>query len=394
MHFLERLGLALDFDRAQGACVRSADGRSFVDCVAGYGNLNVGHNHPAVVAAVVAELRSPRPFNWPFISDVESNLAERLAAASPGELDCVLVVNSGSEAVESALKLVRLVTRQAGVIAAKGAWHGFTLGAMSISEPTMVRDFEMADGRVTHVPFGDVTAAAEAIEANTGAVIVEPVQAESGALVPPDGYLPALQELCRERDILLVLDEIKTGLGKTGTLWACDREGVVPDVLLTGKSLGGGTMPIGALVAKRSLWAKVGLSFPMSASSGMGNAPACAAGLATLDVIRSEQLVERAAALGDRLDRTLRDLAEAYPSIVTDVSGHGLLLGLGFRTPRLATSVVAECVRHGVLVMPAFCNRARLLVEPPLTIADQEVAVVQEALTGAVAQVAGSAQNG
>lgn len=388
VRFLRRLGLDLDIVRAEGASVYDAGGRRLVDCIAGYGNLNVGHNHPRVVEAVVEELRSGRPFNWPFLGDAASRLAERLAAVTPGDLECSLVVSSGSEAVESALKLVRLATGKPHVVAAYGAWHGFTLGALGVSEPGMRAGFGPLLESVTHVPFGDATAAEAAIGATTGAVIVEPIQAESGAVVPPDGYLRALAEICRRRDVVLVFDEIKTGIGKTGRLFACEHEDAVPDVLLIGKSLGGGTMPIGALVARRRLWGKVGLSFPMSSSSTAGNAPACAAALATLDVVESEGLCERAERAGARIMATLGELARRYPSVVTGASGRGLLLALHAPSLKAATAIVSRCARRDVLVMTAFCDRTRILIEPPLSISDGELETVVAALGDAAADVA------
>src|SRR5262249_21450319 len=153
-------------------------------------------------------------------------------------------------------------------------WHGFTFGAMSVSERPMVRGFEPLVPGVTAAAYGDAAAAEAAITERTGALIVEPLQAESGAIVPPAGYLAALAEICERRKVVLILAEVKSGIGKTGKMWACDPGGVVPDVLLAGKALGGGAMPIGTITARKRLWGRFGLSFPMSSSSGAGNAPA------------------------------------------------------------------------------------------------------------------------
>ncbi|MCC6222479.1 MAG: aspartate aminotransferase family protein [Thermoleophilia bacterium] len=388
VRFLRRLGLDLDIVRAEGASVWDASGRRLVDCIAGYGNLNVGHNHPRVVEAVTGELRSGRPFAWPFLGDAASRLAERLAYVTPGELECSLVVSSGSEAVDSALKLVRLATGKPGVVAARGAWHGFTLGALGVSEPGMRDGFGPLLGDVTHVPFGDAAAVEAAIGDATGAVIVEPIQAESGAIVPPDGYLRELVEVCRHREVVLVFDEIKTGIGKTGRLFACEHEDAAPDLLLVGKSLGGGAMPIGAVVARRRLWGRLGLSVPMSASSAAGNAPACAAALATLDVVETERLCERAERAGTRVMAALGELGRRYPSVVTGASGRGLLLALHTPSPLAAAAIVTACARRDVLVMTAFCDRTRILIEPPLSLSDEELELVLAGVAGAVAETA------
>jgi putrescine aminotransferase len=372
VEFLKRQQLDLDIVRAEQAAVYDRQGQRYIDCIAGYGNLNVGHNHPRVIDAVVEELRSPRPYNWPFLSDAQARLAEKLAQAALGDPSCSLIVNSGSEAVESALKLVRLATGRHRVVAAHGAWHGFTLGALSVSEPSLCRNFAPLLEGVTHVRYGDAAALAEALDERTGAVILEPIQAESGAVMPPEGYLREVAALCRRRNVVFILDEIKTGMGKTGRLFACEHENAVPDILLAGKALGGGVMPIGALVAHERLWKKFGLSFPMSSSSSAGNAPACAAGLATLEVIEAEGLCARAARNGERVAATFRALADEFPAIVKGASGRGLLLALHIDRPARASRMVADCAQRGLLVMTAFCDRTRILFEPPLCITDEQ----------------------
>lgn len=382
VEFLRRLRLDLDIVRAEGAAVYDREGRRYVDCIAGYGNLAVGHNHPAVVGAVVEELRSARPYNWPFLSAAQTRLAEKLAQIAPGDLACSLIVNSGSEAVESALKLVRLATGKHRVIGMRGAWHGFTLGALSVSDPAMRRDFAPLLEGVTHVPYGDVDALEQAMDPSTGAVIVEPMQGERGAVCPPAGYLRDVAELCRRRNVALIVDEIKTGMGKTGRMFASEHESAVPDILLAGKSLGGGVMPIGALISSNGLWKKFGLSFPMSSSSAAGNAPACAAALATLEVLERENLCARAARAGARLLGGLNELAREFAPLIKGASGRGLLLALHTDGVRSASRLVAGCAQRGLLVMTAFGDRTRVLLEPPLCIADKEIDFALEALRG------------
>ncbi len=390
VRFLRRVGLDIDFVRAEGASVFDREGRSYVDCVAGYGNLNVGHNHPKVIDAVVAELRSSRPFNLPFVSDVQTRLAETLARITPGDLECSFIVNSGSEAVDTALKLARLATGKSHVISTRGAWHGFTFGALSVSEPSMCRGFTPLLAGITHAPFGDASAIDAAITAETGAVIVEPIQSENGAVVPPHGYLREVAELCAIKQVMLIFDEVKTGIAKTGRMFACEYDGAVPDVLLLGKSLGGGAMPIGSVTARRGFWGKFGLSFPMSSSSGAGNAPACAAALATLEVVASENLVDHAARKGERLLRAIELLAQEYPSILRGASGRGLLIALHTDSIKSAADIVSACIRRGVIVMAAFCDRTRILIEPPLCIGDDLVERVMAAIAEAVREVATS----
>ena len=384
--FLKRIGLELNIVRAQGASLFDRDGRQFIDCLSGYGNLNVGHNHPKIIEAVVSEMTSPRTFNWPFPSDAHARLVERLAELTPGDLECSLIVNSGSEAVDSALKLVRLATGKAHVISLRGAWHGFTLGAMSISDPAMARDFTPLLPEVTHVEFGDASAVERAIGDRTGAVIVEPIQAESGAVVPPAGYLADLEQICRRKQVVLIFDEIKTGIAKTGRLWACEHDHAVPDIMLLGKSLGGGLMPIGTMTARRELWGKFGFSFAMSSSSGAGNAPACAAGVATLDVVESEELCQRAWTQGEKLREAMMGLVRDFPGVVKSVSGRGLLLALHAHTTKQALAIITHCIGKGVVLMAAFLDRTRILIEPPLCITDAQLEQVVVALHDAVGQ--------
>jgi putrescine aminotransferase len=374
--FLNRMELLIDVDSAEGAIVTSKQGKKYIDCIAGYGNCVVGHNPRQVIEAVVSELRSPRPFNLPFVHEVQSRLAEKLAKETPGDLECSFVVNSGSEAVETALKLARLATGKPGVICTSGSWHGFTFGCLSVSEQSMCRQFRPMLGGVTCVPYGDSSAAEAAIDGQTGCVIVEPIQSENGAVVPPDGYLKSLQEVCEKRGVLLVFDEVKTGIAKTGKMFACEYDLAVPDILVCGKALGGGVMPVGAIVSRRRIWGKFGLSFPMSSSSGAGNAPACAAALATLEMVRKENLCECAERQGNRLMNSLRAIAETVPDKIIALSGRGLLIGVTFPSLKFASAMVSTCARNGVLAMTAFCDRTKILIEPPACISDDQVETV------------------
>jgi putrescine aminotransferase len=388
INFLDRLGLAIEFVRAEGARIYDRDGRMYIDCVAGYGNLNLGHNHSRVINAVIEELSSPRPYNLPFLSQPQARLAEMLAQVTPGDLECSLIVNSGSEAVDSGLKLARLATGRPHVVAMRGAWHGFTFGAMSVSEPAMCQNFAPLLDDVTHVTYGDAEAALNAINARTGALIVEPIQAESGAIVPPAGYLLALAEICAQKQVVLIFDEVKTGIGKTGRIFACEHEGAVPDVILAGKALGGGAVPIGTVTARRKLWSKVGLSFPMSSSSGGGNAPACAAAVAVLDTLAADDLCAQAHHKGERILTALAYLARDFPQIIHGVSGRGLLIAIHTPNLKMANDLVRGCLKRGVLMMVAFCNRTRVLIEPPLCIEEELVDSLISELRGTVEDMA------
>lgn len=384
VHFLRRVGLDIDVVAADGATLLDTNGRRYVDCIAGYGNCFVGHNPQSIIDAVVAEIESPAPFNLPFLNEAQARFFEELAKVAPGDLDCCYAVNSGSEAVESALKLTRLATGRPGIICMSGAWHGFTLGCLSVSEPSMTKQFMPLLDNITRVAFGDAEAAEAAIDDSVGAVIVEPIQAENGAVTPPAGYLQDLRRVCSERKVVLIMDEAKTGMGKTGRMFACMDEDVVPDILICGKALGGGVMPIGAIVARRGVWAKFGLSFPMSSSSGAGNAPACAAALATLQYVKRERICEKALRQGARLRAGLESLCAAFPSRALAIDGRGLLLSLQTTSIQAASRLIEASAKRGVLIMAAFCDRTKVLIEPPASITDEEADTVIEVLTDAV----------
>lgn len=382
--FLNRMGLLINVASAEGALVVDSNGNSYIDCIAGYGNCVLGHNPQPVIEAVVAELRSPRPFNLPFIHAIQARLAERLAADTPGDLECSFIVNSGSEAVETALKLARLATGKSGIICTTGSWHGFTFGCLSISEQSMCRQFRPMLEGVSHVPYGSIAAIEAALSEQVGCVIVEPIQSENGAVVPPTGYLKSLQELCAKRGVVLIFDEVKTGIAKTGKLFCCEYEDAVPDILVCGKALGGGVMPIGAIVARRAVWGRFGFSFPMSSSSGAGNAPACAAAFATLELASSDRLCERAERQGNRLMAGLQSVNAGADGKICGISGKGLLVGIEAAHPKIASDLVVQCARRGALVMTAFCDRTKILIEPPVSISDEQVDAVVHAIADAL----------
>lgn len=371
--YLQRLGMDFEAVRASGASVEDRNGRKYIDCIGGQGNVNIGHNHPRVAEAMIRALQAGRPFGWPFISEAHAQLVEKLAEVAPAGLERCLIVNSGTEATESALKLARLATGRSGVIACHGGWHGFTLGALSVSEPRVCKIFGPLLPGVRRVPYGDARAASEAISKEIGAMIVEPIQAENGGIMPPAGYLRELEEVCTASGVMLIFDEIKTGMAKTGTMFACEFDQATPDVLLVGKSLGGGMMPIGAIVAKRRWWTKFGLSFPMSSSTYGGNALSCAVGLAAIEVIESENLCANATRQGRRLQEALVGLLSMHSDVVQAVTGRGLLLGLRVASPKLASEITLHCVNHGVLIVPTSLNHSCILIEPPLCISDAQV---------------------
>lgn len=387
--FLEQFGLATTIREAKGAVLWDDQGCSYVDFVAGYGIFNLGHNPPRLVEALRAELGSYPLWNRPFLSAPLAEIAEKLVSLTPTGLDRVFVCSTGTEAVESAIKLARLSTGRAQIIAAKGAFHGFTLGALSVSGiPAQSRLFRPLLPGVEHVPYGDVDALATAVSKRTAAVLLEPIQAETGAVTPPEGYLAAAREICDRSRALLLVDEVRTGMGRTGPLFAIERERITPDVLILGKALAGGIVPIGAIVADGRIWNRFGLSFAMSASSFAGNRLACVAAVEALAILETEDVMQRGQRAGTALRTGLEKLAADHPSLVKGLTGKGLLLGLYFSEPRKVREVIRRCIEGGLLIAGAFCSNRCLLIEPPLTIELEQVAQGLRILTEACHRVA------
>lgn len=379
--------LTLEWE-ASGAVIRDVYGREYIDCSGGPAVFAVGHRHPAVVAAVREQLdRMPMSVRA-MPRRLEADLAEALAEITPGDLQYTFFVNSGAEAVEGALKLARLATGRTEFVAAEGAFHGKTLGALSVSGRDVYRaPFQPLLPGVTHVPFGDLDALARAVTERTAAVILEPIQGENGVIVPPDDYLRGARQICDRAGALLILDEVQTGLGRTGAMFACQHWGVVPDILTLAKALGGGVMPIGAFTARPHLWAALERNPYLHSSTFGGNPLACAAALATLRVLREENLPARAAALGEHLMARLRDLAARHPGMVRQVRGKGLLVGVEFTDPDLVLLVTAEALQRGVIVFYSLNNPSTFRIAPPLVIAPEQLDRAVGALEDAVAAV-------
>lgn len=325
------------FVQGDGCWLTEHDGRRYLDFVAGYGCLNTGHNHPRVNEALRRHLDQQRPSFVQYVSvpAQTSELAARLAALSPGgALSRVFFSNSGTEAVEAALKLALAAMDKPRILYCDNGYHGKTLGALSVTGRAKHRaPFEPLLPRCASIPFGDPRALEAALIAgDVGAFILEPIQGEGGVILPPDGYLARVRELCDMHDCLLILDEIQTGLGRTGRMFACEWDGIVPDVLVLAKSLSGGAVPIGATLAKPALWERAYGSIDRcilhTSTFGGGNF-AAAAGLATLDVLEAEDLAGNARQVGDALHKALAEVAGRFP-FVKAVRGRGLMIAIEF----------------------------------------------------------------
>ncbi len=376
-NYLKRLGLNNVAVKAEGVTITDSEGKTYLDCIAGYGLLNIGHNHPGAIKALKEQIDKKELFTKPFISEIQVRLAEKLKDISPDDLSCSFICNSGSEAIDSSIKLARLSKKRPEIIAANNSFHGYTFGALSVSgSAAFTKQFQPLVPGINHVPFGDTEAVEKSITSETAAVLLEVIQHESGVVLPPDDYFKNVSNICNERDVILIVDEIKTGFGKTGKMFAIENYNISPDILVVGKSLGGGLMPVSAMIAKKKIWRKFGLSFSMSASSFAGNVLSCSAALATIEIIHKDGLIENCRKMGKILVRGLNKFIQQYPKIVKNVCGIGLLVGIEFAQPGMVMNSVKEMIDNGVLVAPAFGNKFILMIEPPLGINEEQIQTV------------------
>ncbi len=372
---------------AEGCLVWDVHGREYIDCASGPAVFNVGHRHPRVLAAVRDQLdRMPMSVRT-MPSAPQAQLAERLAALTPGDLQYSFFCNSGAEAIEGALKLARLATGRPGVVAMQQGFHGKTLGALSATGREYYRKpFEPLLPGFTHVPFGDADAVEAALGPQTGAVILEPIQGEGGVILPPAGYVRRIREICDRHGVLMIVDEIQTGLGRTGRLFCVDYDETTPDILTLAKALGGGVMPIGVFIARPRLWEEYRREPYLHSSTFGGNPLACRAGLATLDVLVDERLAERAVERGEEFLRHLRQIQARHPGVITDVRGRGLMIGVEFAHSDYALLVSAEAGHRGVITFYTLNNPQVIRIAPPLVISSELIARAAEGIDGAVGE--------
>jgi 4-aminobutyrate aminotransferase len=382
--------------RGEGLVVEDIDGNLFLDFAAGIAVTSTGHSHPQVVAAIkeqAAELIhfSASDFYLPIYPQVCQRLAESAPIAGRAR---TYLGNSGAEVVEASIKLARYATHRPYVVAFLGAFHGRTYGAVSLTAskakyhagfgPLLPGVFHAPYGRVEDLRwFDEVLFDKLAPASEVAAIIVEPVQGEGGYIVPEDGFLQGLRRICDEHGILLIADEIQSGAGRTGTMWAVEHWGVQPDILLTAKGIASG-MPLGAMVARAELLEAWGPG--AHGSTYGGNPVACAAALATMDLLDGG-LTANAAARGEQALAGLRPLIDRFDGLVTAVRGLGLMLGVEFDTAEHAEEVQWACFERGLLVLE--CGKSSVRMSPALTVSEAEMATALRIFAEAVDQVAG-----
>ncbi len=397
----------LDFDRcyvrAQGVKVWDSQEKEYLDFLGGYGSLNVGHNHPKVWEAI-EKVKGRPAILQATLNPLVGALAKNLAEITPGDLKHTFFCNSGAEAVEGALKTARIATGRKRIISTENSFHGKTLGALSVTgRAKYQKPFEPLLPGCQIIPYGDLEALeGELAKGDVAAFIVEPIQGEGGVVIPPSGYLKGAEELCRKYHSLLIVDEIQTGFGRTGKMFACEWEEVEPDILCLAKSLGGGLLPIGAFMTTEGVWKKAygGMNTCLLHTSTFGgNLLACAAALAAIEILVEESLPKKAAEKGEYFLSELKRLEAEY-KMIKNVRGRGLMVGVEFYEPTkgwlkkvsaglinklseeyFASLVATELLNeYGVITAYTLNNPNVIRLQPPLIVEREELDKVAGAL--------------
>ncbi len=401
----QMMGL-LNFDKrfvkAAGMRVWDEDDHVYLDFLGAYGALNLGHNPPVVLEALTRVQELPNLLQAS-LNGMTAALAHNLAQVTPGQLQRTFFCNSGAEAVEGALKMARIATGRQRLLYCEGAFHGKTFGALSVTGRSKYQQpFAPLVPGCQAIPYGDVIALEnELTKEDVAAFIVEPIQGEGGVILPPEGYLRKVRELCSQYGTLLILDEVQTGFGRTGKLFACQHENVEPDILCLAKSLGGGVMPIGATVTTAKIWDQAYGTMDkalLHTSTFGGNTRAVAAGIAALNAIIEAELPRQAAEKGQYLLGKIRELGEKH-GLITDIRGQGLLIGIEFSKPTglvdkltkgamskfseeyLGAMVAGELLNHHRIITAYTLNNPNVIrLEPPLIVTKEELDQLVQAL--------------
>ena len=361
--------------RADGVTLTDLEGNTYIDCLGGYGIFSLGHRHPKVVEAVKRQLDLIPLGSKTFLNKPLADLSAKLAELSPGDLQYSFISNSGAEAAEAALKFARMASGKTDFISTEGAYHGKTMGALSVTGRAVYRKpFEPMLPGGCFVPFNDADAIEAAITDRTAAVILEPVQGEGGIQVPSPDYFPRVREICDRHGVLLIADEVQTGLGRTGKMFAVNHWDVTPDIMTLAKALGGGVMPIGATLATPAIWNKVFHENPFIHTTTFGGGEmACAAALAALEVTVEEGLPARAAENGAYFLHGLQKIQAEHPNILKEARGLGLMLGVEFTDSDIGKLVIGTMVHRGVVAAYTLNNAKVIRFEPPLIITRAQI---------------------
>jgi len=360
-------------ERGLGAHVWDINGKEYIDCMGGYGVALVGHCNPRVVRALRSQLDKIITVHSSLYNKTREEFLEKLIKIAPSTLGHVYLNNSGTEAVEAAIKFARKFTGKKGMIAMNGSYHGKSFGALSVTFNQKYRKaFEPLLGNVSFTPFGDIEALKAAITSDTGIVILEPIQGESGIHVAPDGFLQEVRRVCNEHGIVLIFDEIQAGLGRTGKMWASQHWDTVPDIMCLAKGIAGG-VPMGATLVRPDILACIGKG-EQSSTFG-GNPLSCAAGIGAIEALTQDKLVENATVMGKVFREGLERLKEKH-KIIREVRGKGLMIGVEMKFE--VKDILFDGIANNLLLLYSGKNILRLL--PPLVISESDINKALETL--------------
>jgi LysW-gamma-L-lysine/LysW-L-ornithine aminotransferase len=353
-------------ERAQDATIWDTDGKEYIDCMGGYGVAIIGHCNRDVIDAITLQLNKLMVCHMSTYNNSRLQFLSKLKSIAPSNLRKIFFSNSGAESVEAALKFARKFSQKTGVVSTYGGYHGKTFGALSVTYNSKYRkSFSPLLEGVKFVPFGDISLLAEAIDESIGTVIIEPIQGESGIIMPPEGYVKAVRELCTEKNLVLIFDEIQTGLGRTGKMWAGENWSAVPDIMCIAKGIASG-IPTGVTFVKEEIANCMNLG--EHSSTFAGNPISCSAGSATIDTIIKEDLVTKASDTGTYFKKKLIELKDKHP-IIRDVRGLGMMLALESRFD--VRDILMDGIKNGLLML--YSGRTVIRLLPPLVMKKEQV---------------------
>lgn len=364
-------------------------GETFIDCLGGFGIYTCGHRNEEILNTVKAQLEHQALHSQELLDPLRGYLAKAVADITPGDLEYCFFTNGGAEAVEMALKLARIATGGSWYISTVGAFHGKSMGAVSMGGKGTYRlPYTPMVQQVQHVEYGNAEDMRKAIQNLTvvgekvAAVILEPIQGEAGVIIPPKGYLKEVREICDEYGVALIFDEIQSGMGRTGTMWRCEAEEVVPDIMTYGKAFGGGIMPITGIICRPKMWVQKLVDNPWLLGSPTfgGNPLACSAALATISYMLKEDIPKQCQEKGDYLLEQLKTLAVKYPTVIEEVRGAGLMIAIEFFSDEIGYNVAKSLFSQGVMTAGTLVNSKCIRFEPAGTITLDQLDQVVERL--------------
>jgi len=352
-------------EKGLGSHVWDTDNNEYIDCMGGYGVALVGHRNERVVNAIKSQIDKVITVHSSFYSKTREEFLQTLIDTAPSGLSQVHLNNSGTESIEAAIKFARKFTGKKKMVAMKGSYHGKSMGALSLTfNPKYREPFQPLVEKVSFSPYGDVNALRDVVDKDTAFVILEPIQGESGIHVPPEGFLQEVRKICDENDSLLIFDEIQSGLGRTGRMWASEHWKTVPDIMCLAKGIAGG-VPMGATLVRPDILSV--MKKGEHSSTFGGNPLACAAGTATLHALTQDGLIENAKSIGEKFLQGLEELKSKHP-IIREVRGKGLMIGVELKFE--VKDILMEGIKNGLLLLYSGRNILRLL--PPLVISEED----------------------